>query len=184
MEAKGFGKVQDADALCRYRHRLGTYLDSPGFHMTLLICLTAIKDQLVGFQNFTLSFGNETWLAVCQLSTLWDKERSVFCWVHRKPSLVKHLLGTWIEKNIYLLIVHSRNFHLLCLALWHIRLSWFLIWECRYLLEKHLVALVPGDAFGDEKGLRISYAASLENLGKALDRLESAFRPDNFTRWL
>ncbi|KAK9905854.1 hypothetical protein WJX75_007613 [Coccomyxa subellipsoidea] len=44
---------------------------------------------------------------------------------------------------------------------------------CRYILEKGNVALVPGDAFGAPDCLRISYAASLETLQKALDRMES-----------
>lgn len=43
---------------------------------------------------------------------------------------------------------------------------------CFYLLEEHHVALVPGDAFGSPDGLRISYAASMEDLGEAMDRVE------------
>lgn len=42
---------------------------------------------------------------------------------------------------------------------------------CFYLLEEHDVALVPGAAFGDPKGVRISYAASVENLEEALRRI-------------
>src|SRR5690606_22557862 len=42
---------------------------------------------------------------------------------------------------------------------------------CFYLLEEHNVALVPGHAFGDPNGLRISYAASMDNLETALDRV-------------
>ncbi len=42
---------------------------------------------------------------------------------------------------------------------------------CFYLLEEHLVALVPGAAFGDPNGIRISYAASMDNLQKAFDRI-------------
>ena len=42
------------------------------------------------------------------------------------------------------------------------------------LLEEEKVAVVPGTAFGDcgEGYLRISYAYSLEDLKKALDRME------------
>ena len=42
------------------------------------------------------------------------------------------------------------------------------------LLEEEKVALVPGTAFGDcgEGFLRISYAYSLQDLKKALDRIE------------
>lgn len=42
---------------------------------------------------------------------------------------------------------------------------------CFYLLEEHNVALVPGEAFGDPSGLRISYAASEDNLNEALARI-------------
>jgi aspartate/methionine/tyrosine aminotransferase len=43
---------------------------------------------------------------------------------------------------------------------------------CFYLLEEHLVALVPGAAFGDPNGIRISYASSMDDLRKAFDRIE------------
>lgn len=45
---------------------------------------------------------------------------------------------------------------------------------CRYLLEVAHVALVPGEAFGVPQCLRISYAASMETLSAALDRIEKA----------
>ena len=45
---------------------------------------------------------------------------------------------------------------------------------CRYLLEKALVALVPGDAFGAPTCVRLSYAASLDTLKAALDRVAAA----------
>lgn len=41
-----------------------------------------------------------------------------------------------------------------------------------YLLESHGVAAVPGDAFGEPNGLRLSYAASMENLKEAMKRLK------------
>lgn len=44
---------------------------------------------------------------------------------------------------------------------------------CFYLLDEHLVALVPGTAFGTPNGLRISYAASRENLEEALKRIKT-----------
>lgn len=53
---------------------------------------------------------------------------------------------------------------------------------CRYLIECANVALVPGDAFGAPACIRISYAASMETLGKALDRLEAALAPGKFSR--
>ena len=43
---------------------------------------------------------------------------------------------------------------------------------CQYLLEEHKVALVPGDAFGAPYHVRISFATSLENLDKAMDRIQ------------
>lgn len=45
---------------------------------------------------------------------------------------------------------------------------------CFYLLEEHYVALVPGQAFGDPDGIRLSYAASMADLEEALDRVERA----------
>jgi aspartate aminotransferase len=42
------------------------------------------------------------------------------------------------------------------------------------LLEKAEVALVPGSAFGTEGHLRLSYATSMENLERALDRIAAA----------
>lgn len=45
---------------------------------------------------------------------------------------------------------------------------------CLYLLEKGQVTLVPGDAFGDEKCVRISYAASESDLREALRRMKVA----------
>ncbi|XP_055833651.1 bifunctional aspartate aminotransferase and glutamate/aspartate-prephenate aminotransferase isoform X2 [Solanum dulcamara] len=45
---------------------------------------------------------------------------------------------------------------------------------CRYLLDKSQVALVPGDAFGDDTCVRISYAASLSTLQAAVERIKKA----------
>ncbi len=42
---------------------------------------------------------------------------------------------------------------------------------CELLLEKTGVALVPGEAFGDARWVRLSYAVSERELRKALDRL-------------
>ena len=44
---------------------------------------------------------------------------------------------------------------------------------CEVLLEKSLVALVPGSGFGAEGYVRWSYATSMENIVKGLDRLEA-----------
>jgi len=43
-----------------------------------------------------------------------------------------------------------------------------------YLLEKAQVALVPGIAFGADNYARLSYATSMENIKKGLDRIEAA----------
>ncbi|CAI9109377.1 OLC1v1009190C3 [Oldenlandia corymbosa var. corymbosa] len=45
---------------------------------------------------------------------------------------------------------------------------------CRYLLDKAQVALVPGDAFGDDTCIRISYAAALSTLQAAVERIRKA----------
>ena len=44
---------------------------------------------------------------------------------------------------------------------------------CFYLLEEHNVALVPGHAFGGPDGVRLSYAASMDDLEEALNRIEA-----------
>jgi aspartate/methionine/tyrosine aminotransferase len=40
-----------------------------------------------------------------------------------------------------------------------------------YLLEQHHVALIPGEPFGDDTCLRISYACSLTELEKGVERI-------------
>jgi len=42
---------------------------------------------------------------------------------------------------------------------------------CLHLLDEYRVALVPGDAFGDGKCLRLSYAATVENITDAITKL-------------
>lgn len=44
---------------------------------------------------------------------------------------------------------------------------------CLYLLNNHGLAAVPGDAFGEPKGLRLSYAASMPDLEEAMTRLKA-----------
>lgn len=46
----------------------------------------------------------------------------------------------------------------------------------KYLLEKYYLATVPGVAFGAENHLRLSYADSMENLQKAVERFNKAFK--------
>ena len=43
---------------------------------------------------------------------------------------------------------------------------------CTFLLEEMYVACVPGVAFGMDTHIRLSYATSMENIQKAMDRLE------------
>ena len=43
-----------------------------------------------------------------------------------------------------------------------------------FLLEEALVATVTGDAFGNPECIRISYAASEEQIEEALKRIKSA----------
>jgi len=45
-----------------------------------------------------------------------------------------------------------------------------------YLLEEAKVALVPGVAFGADKYARLSYAVSMENIRKGMDRIEAAIK--------
>jgi aspartate aminotransferase len=45
---------------------------------------------------------------------------------------------------------------------------------CMYMLEKGHVSLVPGSAFGEEKCVRLSYAASEKDLTEALARMKKA----------
>lgn len=43
----------------------------------------------------------------------------------------------------------------------------------RVLLEKEKVAVIPGSAFGVDEYIRLSYATSMENIQKGLDRIEN-----------
>jgi len=45
-----------------------------------------------------------------------------------------------------------------------------------YLLEKALIAVVPGEPFGAPGHLRLSYATSMENIKKGIDRFEAALK--------
>ena len=45
-----------------------------------------------------------------------------------------------------------------------------------YLLEEYKVAIVPGAAFGDDNCARLSYATSMDNIKKGLDRIEEAIK--------
>jgi len=47
---------------------------------------------------------------------------------------------------------------------------------CEYLLEKALVAAVPGEAFGMAGHIRLSYAISDEDIHKGLDRMEKVIK--------
>lgn len=45
-----------------------------------------------------------------------------------------------------------------------------------YLLDEAKVALVSGDSFGADNHIRLSYATSMENIMKGMDRIEEALR--------
>jgi aspartate aminotransferase len=45
---------------------------------------------------------------------------------------------------------------------------------CMYMLETGHVSLVPGGAFGEEKCVRLSYAASEKELVEAMSRMKGA----------
>ncbi|MBN2730812.1 MAG: pyridoxal phosphate-dependent aminotransferase [Balneolaceae bacterium] len=44
---------------------------------------------------------------------------------------------------------------------------------CMYLLEEHGLAAVPGDAFGEPEGIRLSYASSMDDLREGIKRLQN-----------
>ena len=44
---------------------------------------------------------------------------------------------------------------------------------CLYLIEEQGLAAVPGDAFGEPNGMRLSYASSMDELQEAIKRLET-----------
>jgi aspartate/methionine/tyrosine aminotransferase len=44
---------------------------------------------------------------------------------------------------------------------------------CSYLLDEHEVALVPGEAFGADAGVRLSYATGMDALMRACSRIEA-----------
>ncbi|MFU8859331.1 MAG: pyridoxal phosphate-dependent aminotransferase [Cyclonatronaceae bacterium] len=45
---------------------------------------------------------------------------------------------------------------------------------CMYLMEKEGLAAVPGDAFGEPDGIRLSYSTSMDQLREAMKRLRNA----------
>ena len=45
-----------------------------------------------------------------------------------------------------------------------------------YVLNDHRVAYVPGAAFGDDSGFRLSFACSDEDIRKGMERIATAFR--------
>lgn len=47
---------------------------------------------------------------------------------------------------------------------------------CMYLLKEALVATVPGSAFGDDRYIRLSYATSMENIKKGMERIREALK--------
>ncbi len=47
---------------------------------------------------------------------------------------------------------------------------------CDFLLEEQKVACVPGVGFGADNHIRLSYATSMENIEKAMDRIETGLR--------
>jgi aspartate aminotransferase len=44
---------------------------------------------------------------------------------------------------------------------------------CAKLLDEQKVAAVPGIAFGSDAHIRLSYACSMDNITKGLDRIEA-----------
>jgi aspartate aminotransferase len=50
---------------------------------------------------------------------------------------------------------------------------------CLYLLDEYGLAVVPGDAFGEPDGLRMSYAASVQDLEEAMSRFNKGLNSLN-----
>ena len=44
---------------------------------------------------------------------------------------------------------------------------------CDYFLNEHRLAIIPGIGFGADRHVRLSYAVSMANIEKALDRFEA-----------
>ena len=47
---------------------------------------------------------------------------------------------------------------------------------CEYLLEKQHVAVMPGSAYFADGYIRISFAAAMDDIEKALDRIEEVLK--------
>jgi len=47
---------------------------------------------------------------------------------------------------------------------------------CKFMLEEMKIAMVPGVGFGDDNGIRISYASSMKNIKNAMDRFEEGLK--------
>ncbi len=47
---------------------------------------------------------------------------------------------------------------------------------CMYLIEEEGLATVPGDAFGEPNGIRLSYASSMDELEEAMKRLKQGLK--------
>jgi aspartate aminotransferase len=47
---------------------------------------------------------------------------------------------------------------------------------CDYMLEEHKIAIIPGGGFGADRHVRFSYATSMANIEKALDRFETGLK--------
>ena len=47
---------------------------------------------------------------------------------------------------------------------------------CEYMLNEQHIAMIPGIGFGSDANIRISYATSMENIERALDRFEDGLR--------
>ena len=47
---------------------------------------------------------------------------------------------------------------------------------CEYMLEEQHIAIVPGAGFGADAHVRISYAVSMGDIEKAMDRFEKGIK--------
>ena len=106
------------------------------------------------------------WISPWQISdepTFWPRERWQYCSVFPPPASWRDNQQkpgpsgrhTWLRCKVRKVIENAVDL-------------------CQYLLDEALISTVPGEAYNVPGKIRISYSNSMENLEKALDRLEHA----------
>ena len=114
--------------------------------ITQKACVTALEEEDDSIENMRAEFEKRRDFLFAELSKL--PHISVF-----KPQGAFYIMPNiqWYLENNKLGITNSSEF-------------------CEALLEKHYVALVSGESFGIDSNVRFSYANSMENLQKGVQR--------------